>query len=229
MRKNNSPERRFGEEWRLGSGVPLALVPEIHRRVLINREPAMMVYDRIGVGPEVGRKITALLRKNRLPSTKRLILLSAGYPERTHEEIASAFGVTVEFVADVCRRAARVRQAEPLTSEYWEEIDADDLMPKDLAARAAAVRDTWRLNGVVEGRLSGSAIQGPPGGTSVGGRTPDRGTRGRSRQEAGAAQSQPAEGSLSNPRRRGPRTAGDKGQGPKVHMPRRLSLRHGAC
>jgi hypothetical protein len=70
-------ERLGGNELRVGSGgVPLAVAPVLHRRVVINQEPPRRVWGQLELSEEVGRRMTRLLRRHGLPSGKRLIVLS---------------------------------------------------------------------------------------------------------------------------------------------------------
>lgn len=156
----------FGEELRVGSsGVPLALAGTLHRRVILNREGLKKVSIQIGLSKPVAVRMAAMLRKNGLPSRDRLICLSLGYPERTYQHIADAFGVGEDVVRDCDRRMRRIRRKEPLSSEFWEDISEDDLTQDEIYSRAAAVR---RRNDLAKEGLLAGPWRGAPGRAALG-------------------------------------------------------------
>lgn len=209
-----------GSELRVGSaGVPLAVAPALHRRVLINREQPRKVWGDLELSEEVGKRMTMLLRRHGLPSHRRLIVLSLGYPDRTHTEIAKAFSCTVDFVQECSGMAAAIRHAEPLSTELWEDLADEDVHPEEMAARAAEVRRTWRGNGLDQRPLSERLKDRTPSGAGVGGGGPRPWARYGSRGEARHARSQPKEGLLPDAGRSRRRAAGDKGPQPGVHRP----------
>lgn len=209
-----------GSELRVGSaGVPLAVAPALHRRVMINREPPRKVWGDLELSEEVGKRMTMLLRRHGLPSHRRLIVLSLGYPDRTHAEIAKAFSCTVDFVRQCSGMAAAIRHAEPLSTELWEDLADEDVHPEEVAARAAEVRRTWRGNGMDQRPLSERLKDRTPSGAGVGGDAARPWARYGSRGEARHARSQPKEGLLPDAGRGGRRAAGDKGPQPGVHQP----------
>lgn len=211
-----SPDRHYGQELRIGSlGVPLAVAGDLHRRVIINREPPKKVYESLGLSVDVGRKIVGLLRRHKVPSKERLILLSIGYPERTHADIASAFGVTVDKVMECERQAANLRRAEPLSTERWEDYEDGDISPDEIAERAAEVRRT-NLE-LVKEEVSGRSGDRPQGGTSMGGSGPHRPwARYCSRQEARPPGTQSAKGFLPHAGRGG--GSGNRNQAPQPQV-----------
>ena len=209
-----------GSELRVGSaGVPLAVAPALHRRVLINREQPRKVWGDLELSEEVGKRMTMLLRRHGLPSNKRLIVLSLGYPDRTHAEIAKAFSCTVDVVQECERLAAAIRHSEPLSTELWEDLADEDVLPEEAAVRAAEVRRTWRGNGLDQRPLSERLKDSAPSGAGVGGDAARPWARYGSRGEARHARSQPKEGLLSDSGRGRSRAAGDKGPQPGVHQP----------
>lgn len=150
-----------GEELRTGaSGVPLALAEDLHRTVLINRQPPRATARAMGLAGDVALRMLTLMRRHGVPSVNRRILLSAGYPDRTYAEIAAAFRTTVDHVNEVVLRASSIRRAEPLSTELWEDITEKTMMPDEVYARAAEVR---RLN-----ELDKREVPGGPGGSAPG-------------------------------------------------------------
>lgn len=191
-----------GNELRVGSaGVPLAVAPALHRRAVINQEPPRKVWGDLELSEEVGRRMTTLLKRHGLPSTKRLIVLSLGYPDRTHAEIARAFATTVDFVQECSRTAASLRRSEPLSTELWEDLTESDVQPQEVAARAAEVRNTWRGNGLDERPLSERLGHRTQGGAGVGAGPARPWARHSTRGEARPPRSQPSQRLLSDPGR----------------------------
>ena len=175
----------YGEELRTGSsGVPLALAPTFYHRVIKNREGMKRVCLQVGLSKPVALRMSAMLRKNGLPSRDRLIVLSLDYPERTYQHIAAAFGVSVDAVRDCDMRIDRIRRAEPLSSEYWEDITEDDLTQDEIYARAAAVR---RRNDLAKAGLLEGPWRGTPGREALGGDLSDCWRCSGSREEVGTA------------------------------------------
>jgi hypothetical protein len=175
-----------GNELRVGSsGVPLAVAQDLHRRVVVNREPPRKVWGDLELSEEVGKRMTMLLRRHGLPSSRRLIVLSLGYPERTHAEIAKAFSTTVDVVQECLRMAPALRRSEPLSTELWEDLNEEDVHPQEVAARAGEVRSTWRGNGLDQRPLSQRLAERAQGGAGVGGDAARpwarHGTRGQAR------------------------------------------------
>lgn len=160
-------DRACGEELRTGaSGVPLALAGDLHRMVLVNRMPPRRTARNLGLSVDVGVRMLVLLRRHGVPSRDRLILLSANYPDRTHAEIAAAFRVTVDHVNDVVQRASSLRQAEPLSTELWEDITTKTMTQDEIYARAAEVR---RRNELDKRGFPASPEGRSPRGARVGG------------------------------------------------------------
>lgn len=199
------------DEFGIGcGGVPLRLAAELHRRLVVNREPPMPVYKRLGLTREVGSRIFALVRNHGVPSRDRLIVLSANYPERTTSDIAQAFGMSVQEVEEVLRRVVAIRAAEPLPHELWEDITHDDVWPDELRARAAAVR---HRNELVKRAVLSSAGCRARRRAGVGGLPSMRGALPGSWAEDCLAGSQSAQGSL--PQSRRGRRRPDRDQGPQ--------------
>lgn len=195
-------DRLGGNELRVGSaGVPLAVAPALHRRVVINREPPRKVWGDLELSEEVGKRMTMLLRRHGLPSQSRLIVLSLGYPDRTHAEIAKAFAVTVDAVQECSHRAPALRHAEPLSTELWEDLTEEDVHPQEVAARAEEVRSTWRGNGLDERPLSQRFGERSQGGAGVGAGPARPWARHGARGEARPPRSQPSQRLLSDPGR----------------------------
>lgn len=183
-----------GEELRTGSaGVPLATADEFYRRVIVNKERPRRVACDMGYSEEVCARMHQMLKRHGLPSADRRILLSIGYPDRTYAEIASAFGVTLEHVNDVVLRADRLRRKEPLSTELWEDVTEDTMMPDEIYARAAEVR---RQNALDQGKVLAFAKDGTPIRAGVRNRVARPWNRCRSWKEGGDAGSQSKEGLL---------------------------------
>jgi hypothetical protein len=175
----------YGEELRTGSaGVPLALAPTLYHRVVKNREGLKKVSIQIGLSKPVAMRMSYMLRKHGLPSRDRLIALSLGYPERTYRHIAAAFGVSDEVVRDCDLRIDRIRKAEPLSSEYWEDILETDLTQDEIYARAAVVR---RRNELAQSGLLAGPWRGTPGREALGGDLSDCWGGCGSREEVGSS------------------------------------------
>lgn len=209
-----------GNELRIGSGgVPLAVAPDLYRRVIVNGEPPRKVYGDLELSGDVGKRMLALLRRHRLPSKERLIVLSLGYPERSHADIASAFRVTVDQVLQCEKNASSIRRNEPLSTELWEDITDDDLTQAEIAARAAHIR---RMNdAVVKGEVLERPWSRAQGREGVGDPSADRARPGRcERREARPAGSQPKEGLLSNARCGGGSRYRNQAPQPGVHQPK---------
>ncbi len=211
---------RYGQELRVGSsGVPLSVAPDLHRRAIVNREPPRAVWKDLELSPEVGKKLTALLRRHGCPSRERLIALSLGYPERTHAEIAAAFRCTVDHVADCAHRIASIRRVEPLSTELWEDMDEADILPDEVARRAAEVRAQRSDDGLDQTEIPGSSGQGSQGRAGVGGSTAWRRACPGAWREARLAKPQPTCGLLPHAGRTGHGAVGDQGPRPGVHQP----------
>lgn len=192
--------RRFCEELRVGSaGVPLAVAPDLYRRVVINREQLKKVCADLELSQEVGKRMAMMLRRHDLPSRDRLICLSIGYPDRSLAEIAAAFNVSVDYVANVSARAADLRREEPLSSELWEDVCEKTPTPEQLAQAAAKVREKWSSDELVQRQVFGSASSGPRSRAGVGGRPTHRGPSSGPRRETNPAFPQPARGFLPDP------------------------------
>jgi hypothetical protein len=188
---------RFGNEWRIGStGVPLTLAPDLHRRVIINKEPPLPVYYQLGLNREVGARITGLLRTHGLPSRDRLIVLSANYPGRDELDIARAFGMQVKDVRSVLERVVELRESEPLSTELWEDITEEEVWPDELRSRASEVR---RRNELVKRAVLGSAGIRASRRAFLGRREERRGAVGGARKEGRPAQPQPKDRPLPKP------------------------------
>jgi hypothetical protein len=156
-----------GEELRTGaSGVPLAVAEDLHRAVVINRQPPRLTARNLGLADDVALRMLTLIKRHGVPSVERRILLSVGYPERTHAEIAAAFRTTVDHVNEVVLRASSIRRAEPLSTELWEDITEKTMMPDEVYARAAEVR---RLNELDKREVPGGPGRSAPGRESLGG------------------------------------------------------------
>lgn len=177
------PAEGFGDESGIGcAAVPLAHAPEIHRRILINKEPAVSVYRRFGLSKEVAARITVLLRRHGLPSRDRLVVLAANYPDRAPVDIARAFNLTVDQVLDILVRTPEIRAAEPLSTEMWEDIDEDDVTPAEIRRRAQEVR---RRNELVKRQVPQGPSRRAQGGAGLGGPSQIRRVGRRTRKEGG--------------------------------------------
>jgi hypothetical protein len=146
MRLRTTDERRIEAGWnelRVGSaGVPLALAEELWNLVIVRQRQAMLIYRRLGLSRDVGIRMLALMKENRLPSQQRLVVLSLGYPDRTIEEIAERFGIALDAVAYCRDNANEIRRREPLSSEYWEDIDEDTMTQEEIMDLAYSIRGT---------------------------------------------------------------------------------------
>jgi hypothetical protein len=177
--------------------------------VIINREQLKKVCNDLDLSQEVGKRMAMMLRRHDLPSRDRLICLSIGYPDRSLAEIAAAFGVSVDYVANVSARAADLRREEPLSSELWEDICEKTPTPGQLAIAAEKVREKWSSDELVQRQVHGSLTAGPRSRAGVGGRPSHRGPSSGPRREANPARPQPARGFLPDPGLRGDDAAGD--------------------
>lgn len=174
-----------GDELRTGaSGVPLALAADLYRAVVVNRQQPRKVAKDMGLSVDVSARMLAMMRRHGVPSQDRLILLSVGYPDRTYAEIAAAFRTTVDHVNAVVLRASSLRRSEPLSTELWEDVTEQTVMPDELYARAAEVR---RMNELDQRAIPGGAGRCAPGRESVGGFGPRERSRRGARKEAGAS------------------------------------------
>lgn len=219
MSERKNP-RQCSEELRIGSsGVPLALAPDLYRKVLINREQLKKACEQLQLSRYVGMRMVKFMRRHGLPSRDRLICLSIGYPDRTFAEIASAFGVSVDYVAQVEARTAELRRAEPLSSELWEDICEDTPTQQQLADAAAKVREKWSSDELVQRQVFGSPAAGPRSRAGVGGQPTHRGPRGGARRETDHSRPQPARGFLPHPGLHSGRPVGDKSPRPDVYLP----------
>lgn len=188
-----------GEELRTGcSGVPLALAPDLFRAVVINKQPPKKTAREMGLSAPVAIRMLTLMKKHRVPSMDRLIVLSLGYPDRTPAEIAAAFHVSVDYVNDCASRMSAIRKAEPLSTELWEDITPKTMSQDEIYARAAEVR---RRNELVKREVPGGAVGCPQGGESLGGDGTGQRSRRGPRHEARPPRSQPAKGLLPHPGR----------------------------
>ena len=174
-----------GEELRTGaSGVPLALAADLHRMVIVNRQPPRRTASELGLSVDVSARMLALLKRHGVPSRDRMILLSVGYPERTYAEIAAAFHTTVDHVNAVVLRASSIRRAEPLSTELWEDITEKTMTQDEIAIRAAEVR---RLNELDKREVPERPVGRAPGREGLGGLSPRQRCRRGPRQEDCAA------------------------------------------
>jgi hypothetical protein len=188
-----------GEELRTGaSGVPLALAPELYRKVIINGGQPKKTAAAMGISSDVAFRMLTLMKRHRVPSTDRLIVLSLGYPDRTLADIAAAFHVTVDYVIDCAARMSAIRKAEPLSTELWEDVTEKTMMQDEVQARAAEVR---RRNELDQREVPGGSVGCPQGGASLG--RNGQGKRGRRgpRHEARPAGAQSAERLVPHPGR----------------------------
>lgn len=176
-----------GEELRTGaSGVPLALAHELHNAVAINRRPLKAAARDLGIASPVAARMMALSRRCGVPSLDRRIVLSAGYPDRTPADIAAGFRVTVDRVHQCIANAESIRRAEPLPTEYWEDVDGKTMSMEEIRSRALAVR---MRNEMAKRGLPASTGPGAPRGEGVGGVGPRKRRRRGPRPKAGPAES----------------------------------------
>jgi hypothetical protein len=188
-----------GEELRTGAaGVPLAIAPDLYRRVIVNGEPPKRTARELGLSADVAIRMLSLMRKHHLPSMERRIVLSLGYPDRTPAEIAAAFRVTVDYVNDCASRMSFIRKAEPLPTELWEDITPKTMTQDEIQARAAAVR---RRNELVKREVPGGPVGRSQGGEGLGGDGEGQRRRRGPRHEARPPRSQSEERLLPHPGR----------------------------
>ena len=156
-----------GEELRTGAlGVPLALAPDLHRMVLVNKEPINRSAMKLGLSRDVARRMVLLMKRHGIPSADRRIVLSLGYPERSHADIAAAFRTTVDHVNNCVLRMSSIRRAEPLSTELWEDITETTMSQDEVSRRAAEVR---RLNELDEREVPDGTGSCAPRREGVGG------------------------------------------------------------
>lgn len=172
----------YSEELRTGClGVPLSLAQEVYRRCVINRETALQVGPELSLSIEVCRRMACMMKRCGLPTVERLIVLSLGYPDRSPEDVAAAFAVTVEDVLACRDNADQIRSAEPLPSELWEDITRRDMSPAEIQERA----EQKKRHGMEQKRLSGRSRKGPPSRARVGRSATRRGAGVGARRQAG--------------------------------------------
>lgn len=122
----------------------LAFASDLHRRCLVNKEPAVQAAKKLGLDAQQTRGVVRLLASIRyVPTFERLALIAQRDYGLDDDDIGEIFGRTPEWSADVRRRAKAIRRAEPI-AERLEWIDPDLQpgipTPAEIAERAALER-----------------------------------------------------------------------------------------
>ena len=134
----------FGNACGLGSVHPLAFTGQLWHRVIVNKEHVSRVARQLGLCPEVCRGVVRILKAcGKVPSRERLAVicqLDQGFDDT---DVGEVFGESAEWSADVRRRAAEIRKAEPIEAKlewYYEGLKPFDPTPAEILQRALEVR-----------------------------------------------------------------------------------------
>jgi hypothetical protein len=138
-----------GNDCGLGSTHPLAFAGQLWHRVIVNQEQTTRVARQLGLCPEVCRGVVRILKACATPpSRERLAVicqLDQGYDD---SDVGEVFGMTAEWSADVRRRTAAIREAEPIAANlewYDEGFKPFDPSPQEILQRALEVRSNRGL------------------------------------------------------------------------------------
>lgn len=122
----------------------LGFAGQIHRRCVINQEPAVRVAADLGLDHVQTTRAVQLLRKTPLPpSRERLALVAMLDPGLDDADIAEIFGGTVAWAASVRERGDELRLIEPLPTRAERGaggLRPDDPTPEELQDRCREVR-----------------------------------------------------------------------------------------
>lgn len=136
--KDGLPESASG--WRPA----LACAAEIHRRVLVNREPGRKVASSLGVEKKTLDGVLRILRAyHGVPSDERMAVAAMIVPDVTDADIAAWFGRSEEWAAACRRHARRLRSREqfPLHLEYLDDgYQPEDPSPAEILLQAQQIR-----------------------------------------------------------------------------------------
>lgn len=133
-----------GNDCGLGSVHPLAFAGQLWHRVILNQEQVSRVARQLGLCPEVCRGIVRLLKAHgKVPSRQRLAVICQLDPGYDDSDVGDVFGESAEWSADVRRRSAAIREAEPIEAKlewYDEGLKPFDPSPAEILQRALEVR-----------------------------------------------------------------------------------------
>ena len=133
-----------GNDCGLGSVHPLAFAGQLWHRVIVNQEQTTRVARQLGLDPEVCRGVVRLLKAcGRFPSRERLAVICQLDQGLDDTDVGEVFGRTAEWSADVRRRTAAIREAEPIEARlewYDEGLKPFDPTPAEILQRALEVR-----------------------------------------------------------------------------------------
>lgn len=133
-----------GDDCGLGSKHALAFAGQLWHRVIVNQEQTTRVARQLGLCPEVCRGVVRILKAcGQMPSRERLAVicqLDQGYDD---SDVGEVFGMSAEWSADVRRRTAAIREAEPIDAKlewYDEGLKPFDPTPDEILRRALVER-----------------------------------------------------------------------------------------
>jgi hypothetical protein len=133
-----------GNDCGLGSVHPLAFAGQLWHRVIVNQEQTTRVARQLGLDPEVCRGVVRLLKAcGHFPSSERLAVICQLDQGLDDTDVGEVFGKSAEWSADVRRRAAAIREAEPIEAKlewYDEGLKPFDPTPAEILQRALEVR-----------------------------------------------------------------------------------------
>jgi len=133
-----------GNDCGLGSVHPLAFAGQLWHRVIVNQEQTTRVARQLGLDPEVCRGVVRLLKAcGKFPSCERLAVICQLDQGLDDTDVGEVFGRTAEWSADVRRRTAAIREAEPIEARlewYDEGLKPFDPTPAEILQRALEVR-----------------------------------------------------------------------------------------
>jgi hypothetical protein len=133
-----------GNDCGLGSVHPLAFAGQLYHRVIVNQEQTTRVARQLGLDPEVCRGVVRLLKAcGKFPSCERLAVICQLDQGLDDTDVGEVFGRTAEWSADVRRRTAAIREAEPIEARlewYDEGLKPFDPTPAEILQRALEVR-----------------------------------------------------------------------------------------
>jgi hypothetical protein len=135
-----------GGDCGLGSTHPLAFAGQLWHRVVVNQEPVVRVAKQLGLEPEVCRGVVRMMKAfGKVPSRERLAVICQLDPGFDDRDVGEVFGESAAWSADVRRRTALIREAEPIAPKlewYDEGLKPFDPAPAEILQRALEVRST---------------------------------------------------------------------------------------
>jgi hypothetical protein len=148
MKKRDMYAPVFGEEF--APYCPLLFAGQLWHRVIVNREPPMVVGKSLGLGKNATVGVLRILRHfGGVPSQERLALVAMRVPDITDEDIAEWFDKPLWWAHGVRDDADALRKAEfiPDWMEYLDDgYQPGDPSPAEIRARAKEIRqraDRW--------------------------------------------------------------------------------------